>query len=191
MPHRQPKRGRLWLNDSSCVRLRPEYPNHVWSYDFVEDRTHNGRKIRMLNVIDEFTRECIAIRVERKLKAVDVIDVLSDLFILRGVPTHIRSDNVLCGQANRKQATVSRSLCLASPKRTGINASGGQQAKHALTFQPDHPMGAGQPDERRKRSTLPARRQSLICRISGLSAHPASDGASIAFRKASASCRRV
>lgn len=93
VPHKQPKRSRLWLNDSSCIRLRPEYPNHVWSYDFVEDRTHNGRKIRMLNVIDEFTRECIAIRVERKLKAVDVIDVLSDLFILRGVPTHIRSDN--------------------------------------------------------------------------------------------------
>ncbi|MFI3905636.1 IS3 family transposase [Ochrobactrum sp. S1502_03] len=93
VPHKQPKRSRLWLNNSSCVRLRPEYPNHVWSYDFVEDRTHNGRKIRMLNVIDEFTRECIAIRVERKLKAVDVIDVLSDLFILRGVPTHIRSDN--------------------------------------------------------------------------------------------------
>ena len=93
VPHKQPKRGRLWLNDSSCVRLRPEYPNHVWSYDFVEDRTHNGKKIRMLNVIDEFTRECIAIKVERRLKAVDVIDVLSDLFILRGVPNHIRSDN--------------------------------------------------------------------------------------------------
>ena len=93
VPARQPKRGRLWLNDGSCVRLRPEYPNHVWSYDFVEDRTHDGRKYRMLNVIDEFTRECIAIRVSRKLKAVDVIDVLSDLFILRGVPTHIRSDN--------------------------------------------------------------------------------------------------
>ncbi len=93
VPHKQPKRSRLWLNDSSCIRLRPEYPNHVWSYDFVEDRTHNGRKIRMLNVIDEFTRECIAIRVERKPKAVDVIDVLSDLFILRGIPSHIRSDN--------------------------------------------------------------------------------------------------
>ncbi len=93
VPQKQPKRGRLWLNDSSCIRLRPEYPNHVWSYDFVEDRTHNGRKIRMLNVIDEFTRECIAIRVERKLKAVDVIDVLTDLFILRGIPGHIRSDN--------------------------------------------------------------------------------------------------
>lgn len=93
VPHRQPKRGRLWLNDSSCVRLRPEYPNHVWSYDFVEDRTHNGRKFRMLNVIDEFTRECIAIRIDRKLKSTDVIDVLSDLFILKGVPGHVRSDN--------------------------------------------------------------------------------------------------
>lgn len=101
MPHKQPKRGRLWLNDSSCIRLRPEYPNHVWSYDFVEDRTHNGRKIRMLNVIDEFTRECIAIRVERKLKAVDVIDVLSDLFILRGIPTHIRSDNARSSSPRR------------------------------------------------------------------------------------------
>jgi putative transposase len=90
---RQPKRGRLWLADGSCVRLRPERPNHVWSYDFLEDRTHDGRKIRLLNVIDEFTHECLAIRVGRKLKAADVIDVLSDLFILRGVPGHIRSDN--------------------------------------------------------------------------------------------------
>ena len=93
VPAKQPKRGRLWLNDGSCVRLRPEHPNHVWSYDFVEDRTHDGRKYRMLNIIDEFTRECIAIRVDRRLKATDVIDVLSDLFILRGVPDHIRSDN--------------------------------------------------------------------------------------------------
>ncbi len=93
VPQKQPKKGRLWLNDGSCIRLRPEYPNHVWSYDFVEDRTHDGRKFRMLNIIDEFTRECLTIRVNRKLKAVDVIDVLSDLFILRGVPGHIRSDN--------------------------------------------------------------------------------------------------
>jgi putative transposase len=93
VPQRQPKRGRLWLNDGSCIRLRPEYPNHVWSYDFVEDRTHNGRKYRMLNIIDEFTRECLAIRVNRKLRSTDVIDVLSDLFILRGIPGHIRSDN--------------------------------------------------------------------------------------------------
>ncbi len=93
VPAKQPKRGRLWLNDGSCIRLRPEHRDHVWSYDFVEDRTHDGRKFRTLNVVDEFTRECLAIRVARKLKAVDVIDVLSDLFILRGVPGHVRSDN--------------------------------------------------------------------------------------------------
>src|SRR5262249_54910165 len=75
------------------MRLRPEHRNHVWSYDFVEDRTHDGRKYRMLNVLDEFSHECLAIRVARKLKAIDVIDVLSDLFILHGVPAHIRSDN--------------------------------------------------------------------------------------------------
>jgi putative transposase len=93
VPHKQPKKGRLWRNDGSCARLRPERPNHVWSYDFVEDRTHNGRKYRMLNIVDEFTRECLAIRVKRRLNSIDVIDLLSDLFVLRGVPGHIRSDN--------------------------------------------------------------------------------------------------
>src|SRR5215203_2836357 len=93
VPAKQPKRGRLWLADGSCIRLRAERPNQVWSYDFVEDRTHDGRKYRMPDVIDEFTHECLAIRVARRLKAIDVIDVLSDLFILRGVPGHIRSDN--------------------------------------------------------------------------------------------------
>jgi putative transposase len=93
VPAKQPKRGRLWFNDGSCVRLRPERPNHVWSYDFVEDRTHDGRKFRMLDVIDEFTRECSAIRIGRRLRSTDVIDVPSDLFILRGAPGHVRSDN--------------------------------------------------------------------------------------------------
>jgi putative transposase len=93
VPQKQPKKGRLWLNDGSCIRLRPEHPNHVWSYDFVEGRTHNGRKFRMLNIIDEFIRECLTIRIDRKLNSTDVIDVLSDLFILRGVPGHVRSDN--------------------------------------------------------------------------------------------------
>ena len=93
VPQRQPKRARLWLNDGSCIRLKPERPNHVWAYGFVEDRTHDGRKLRMLNIVDEFTREALAIRVERRLNSYDVIDVLSDLFILRGVPGHIRSDN--------------------------------------------------------------------------------------------------
>ena len=93
VPAKQPKRGRLWLNDGSCIRLRAERPNHVWSYDFVEERTHEGRKYRMLNIVDEFTHECLAIRIARKLKSTDVIDALSDLFILRGVPGHVRSDN--------------------------------------------------------------------------------------------------
>jgi putative transposase len=100
VPHKQPKRGRLWLADGSCIRQRPEHCNHVWSYDFIEDRTHDGRKCRMLNVLDEFTHECLAIRVARKLKAIDVIDVLSALLILRGVPAHIRSDNGLEFVAN-------------------------------------------------------------------------------------------
>ena len=93
VPAKQPKRGRLWFNDGCCIRLRPERPNHVWSYDFVADRTHDGKAFRMLCVIDEFTRESIAIRVARKLKSTDVIEALADLFVLRGVPAHIRSDN--------------------------------------------------------------------------------------------------
>lgn len=93
VPHKQPKRGRLWLADGSCVRLRPQHRNHVWSYDFVEDRTHEGRKYRMLNVVDEFTHEAIAIRVKRKLNSTDVVDVLSELFLTRGIPGHVRSDH--------------------------------------------------------------------------------------------------
>jgi transposase InsO family protein len=93
VPAKQPKKGRLWLGDGSCIRLRPERQGHVWAYDFVEERTHDGRKFRTLNVVDEFSHECLAIRVARKLNSHDVIDVLSDLFILRGVPDHIRSDN--------------------------------------------------------------------------------------------------
>ncbi len=93
VPAKQPKKGRLWLNDGSCVRLRPEYPNHVWSYDFVHERTHDGRAFRTLNVLDEFTREALTIRVSRKLNSIDVIDVLTDLFILWGAPAFNRSDN--------------------------------------------------------------------------------------------------
>ncbi len=92
VPRRQPKRGRLWLADGSCVRLRPERPGHVWAYDFVEDRTHDGRKFRMPTVIDEFTRECLAIAVARKLSSDDVLATSTDLFVERGPPGHIRSD---------------------------------------------------------------------------------------------------
>ena len=93
MPRRQPKRGRLWLADGSCVRLRPERPGHVWPYDFVQDRTRDGKVLRMLAVVDEFTRECLAIRVERRLGSEEVLEVLAELFVARGAPAHIRSDN--------------------------------------------------------------------------------------------------
>lgn len=93
VPKKQPKRARLYLNDGSCIRLRPLYKNHVWSYDFVHDRLHSGKKIRMLTVIDEYTRKCLAIRVGFSLKSGDVLDVLSTLFITEGIPEYIRSDN--------------------------------------------------------------------------------------------------
>ena len=93
VPKKQPKRSRLWLNDGSCLRLRPEYKDHVWSYDFMIDRTINGRAFKILNIIDEFTRECLAILVARKIKTQDAIDILFHLFIFRGIPAHIRSDN--------------------------------------------------------------------------------------------------
>ena len=90
VPQKQPKRGRLWLNDGSCVRLRPAHKGHVWSYDFVQDRTHEGKVFRMLCIIDEFTRECLAIRVERRLNSRDVLDELGELFVRHGPPEHIR-----------------------------------------------------------------------------------------------------
>ena len=93
VPQKQPKRGRLWLNDGSCVRRRAAYRNHVWSYDFVADRTADGRSFRMLVVVDEHTRECLSIDVARKLTSEDVLERLSDLFVRRGVPLYIRSDN--------------------------------------------------------------------------------------------------
>jgi putative transposase len=93
VPQKQPKRGRLWLQDGSCMRLRASWPNHVWSYDFVEARTHDGRKFRMLCLIDEFTREALAIRVKRKLNSTDVLETLADVMIGRGTPDFIRSDN--------------------------------------------------------------------------------------------------
>jgi putative transposase len=93
VPAKQPKRSRLWFTDGSIVRLRPEFPKHVWSYDFMQDHTHNGVPFRILNVIDEYTRECLRVNVARRLTHKDVLEVLLDLFLERGVPVHIRSDN--------------------------------------------------------------------------------------------------
>ncbi len=101
VPQKQPKRGRLWLNGGSVVRLKPLFPQHVWSYDFMQARTHNGVPFRILNVIDEYSRECLAAMVARRLTHHDVLDVLTKLFIQKGVPVHIRSDNGAEFTANR------------------------------------------------------------------------------------------
>ena len=93
VPKKQPKRSRQWLNDGSCIRLRPEHKDHVWSYDFMVERTANGRAFKILNIIDEFTRECLSVKVNRRIKSQDVIEELFNLFIFRGIPKHIRSDN--------------------------------------------------------------------------------------------------
>ncbi len=93
VPQKQKPRGRLWLNDGSCVRLRPEHRNHVWSYDFVSTFTHDGRTVRMLNLIDEYTRECLAIYVSRRINSNQVIEVLAAAMIGHGIPEYIRSDN--------------------------------------------------------------------------------------------------
>ena len=90
---RQPKRRRLWLHDGSCVRLRAAHKDHVWSYDFVHERTHDGRAFRLLTLLDEYTRECLAIEVQRQMNHQDVLDRLAELFVDRGVPEYIRSDN--------------------------------------------------------------------------------------------------
>ena len=99
VPRRQPKRGRLWLNDGSCIRLRPLHKNHVWSYDFVSTRTHDGRALKLLTVLDEYTRQCLAIKVGRKTRSHDVLEVLTDLFARHGPPEHLRSTT---GQSSRR-----------------------------------------------------------------------------------------
>jgi transposase InsO family protein len=92
-PKKQLKRRRLWLNDGSCIRLRPEHQDHVWSYDFVTARTADGRAFKILNILDEYTRECLAILVNRRIRSQDVIEQLFNLIVFRGIPEHIRSDN--------------------------------------------------------------------------------------------------
>ncbi len=93
VPQKQPKRARLWLNDGSCIRLRPDYRHHVWSYDFVADRTHYGKPFKILNVIDEYSKECLLSLVQRKINSQDVILAMADLFLRHGCPKHVRSDN--------------------------------------------------------------------------------------------------
>jgi putative transposase len=93
VPRKQPKRSRLWLNDGSCIRLRPEHPNPVWSFDFVEAATHDGRRLRLMTLIDEVTRKCLTIRVARRINAIGVIETLAEAMFFEGVPAFIRPDN--------------------------------------------------------------------------------------------------
>jgi putative transposase len=87
---KQKKRRRLWLNDGSTIRLRSEYKNHVWSYDIVEDKTYNGKKFRILNIIDEYSRECLLSFASRRITSREVVEFLADLFCRRGLPEYIR-----------------------------------------------------------------------------------------------------
>jgi len=129
VPQKHKPKARLWLNDGSCIRLRPEHVNHVWSYDFVTAWTHEGRSLRLLTLIDEFTRECLAIKVSRRLGSQQVIETLAELMLLRGVPEHIRSDNgpEFTAKALRAwlQAVGARTLYIepGSPWENGYNES--------------------------------------------------------------------
>ncbi len=129
VPRKQPKRGRLWLNDGSCVRLRPCWSNHVWSYDFMMARTHDGKAFRLLTIIDEYTRECLAIEVARRLDADAVLHRLTELFVSRRPPDYIRSDNGPEFTAKVVREWLSRvgvkPLCIepGSPWENGYNES--------------------------------------------------------------------
>lgn len=93
VPRKQHKRRRLGHSDNSCARRKAEHKNHVWTWDFIHDRTSDGRALKWLSIMDEYTRECLALEIERSITSRRVIDVLAELFRLRGVPRHIRSDN--------------------------------------------------------------------------------------------------
>ena len=157
-PPRQPKRGRLWLDDGSCVRPGPERPDHVWAYDFVEDRTRDGRGFRMLNVVDESAREALCIRAARKLGAADVVDVLADLFIARGVPARARSDNGPGLVAEAVRGWVAGAGAKAAhigpgrPREGGcVGSSNGKPRDEPLDAEASNaPAGAEVPIERRR-----------------------------------------
>lgn len=108
VPQKQPKRGRLWLNDGSCIRLRPERKDHVWSYDRAMERTSDGRPLRILAIIDEYTRECLALHVTRRTRSGDVLDALYELFLRKGLPEYIRSDNGLEFAAKAVRKSLNR-----------------------------------------------------------------------------------
>ena len=135
VPSRQPKRRRLWLHDGSCVRLRAAHKDHVWSYDFVHERTHDGRAFRLLTLLDEYTRECLAIEVQRQMNHQDVLDRLAELFVDRGVPEYIRSDNgsEFTAQAVRDWLKGGELLPVPTPEERRAQAVAEQVKKDART----------------------------------------------------------
>ena len=114
MPQKQPQRGRWWLADGAGIRHRLEYRHHVWAYDFVADRPHDGRPLKVLTVVDEYSRACLAIVVARRLRSTEVLETLAALFRTYGVPAHIRSDNGL-PQKSRRQSFSVLALWSAAP----------------------------------------------------------------------------
>jgi len=126
VPKKQRPRGRLWLNDGSCVRLRPERPRHVWSYDFVSAQTHDGRSVRLLTLIDEYTRECLAIREARRINSFGVIETFAGALLRYDIPAHLRSDNVLTWQSmgkTRQQISLRRCVPVAGCRNKNQVAS--------------------------------------------------------------------
>ena len=143
VPQKQRPRGRLWLNDGSCVRLRPERANHVWSYDFVSAMTHDGRTLRMLTLMDEYTRECLAIRVARRLGRYEVIEALADVMLYRGIPENIRSDNVLTTECY-KEVRAKISCASDFRRKCSLNPSGfHRQQKWHSTIATQGPLSFG------------------------------------------------
>jgi transposase InsO family protein len=143
VPQKQRPRGRLWLGDGSCLRLRPERANHVWSYDFVSALTHDGRTLRMLTLIDEYTRECLAIRVARRLGKYEVIEALADVMLYRGIPENIRSDNVLTTECY-KEVRAKISCASEFRRECSLNPSGfHRQQKWHSTIATQGPLSFG------------------------------------------------
>jgi putative transposase len=137
VPAKQPKRGRLWLADGSCICLRPERRNHVWAYDFVSEQPHDGRKLCILTMIDEYTASALSIRVARRFTSNDVLYTLSDLFLEYGVPEHISSDNgsEFVTKAVRKAGlpTLASSPCSSSPQARGRTATSNRSMANCAT----------------------------------------------------------
>ena len=165
VPQKQPKRGRLWLADGSCIRRRPEYRHHVWAYDFVADRTHAGRALKILTIVEEYSRECLAIVVARGLRSIDVLDTLAALFVTHGVPAHIRS---ACYEQ------VVKALGAVGPSNRGTDTGSG-------SVEPAHRASSGLiPEERRVPggSTSSWLRREELRTTVGMASSPVGAGAS-------------